>query len=114
MNQEYQLLTLTATQEQSQALAEAFRSCGFLVNYIDDNPGYAFDPNSVSTIIVAIVGAGGIGALIKSVVDIYRTKLDIKLGEDGKISEIKINSAMNSEDLLHFIEDIKMIFGNHG
>lgn len=111
MKNEYQIITIIATSEQNEALAEAFSSCGFSVNYTADKTGYAFDLGSMSTIIVAIVGAGGLGAIIKSVVDAFKTNFELKLDADGNISEIKIKSRMQPEELLRFITEIKNRFG---
>lgn len=110
MNKEYQLITITATNEQNKELAEAFSSCGFMVNYAGEGLGYAFDPNSISTIIVAVVGTGGVGLIIKSIVDLFKTKLDVTFDDNGDVKEIKISSHMQPDELVAFIDCIKRRF----
>ena len=111
MSKEYQLLSITATNEQNKEIAEAFSSCGFMVNYVGDEPGYAFDPSSMSTILVAILGTGGVGVIIKTIVDLFKTKLEVKFDNNGNVTEIKINSCMQSDELIDFVDCIKRKFG---
>lgn len=43
---------------------------------------------------------------------VKQTKLDIRIGENGKICRIKIEGAVPTKDLLHLVKDIKTTFEN--
>ena len=71
--------------------------------------GYRFSLNDISTIIVAILGAGGINAIITSIVQHHKKTIKVK-AKEGVITDIEIDSYMSKEELTELIGEIRSSF----
>ena len=112
MDQEYQVISIVATSEQNQAIYEAFSSCGIVAQFVSEQPGYHFSTEDVTTLIVAILGGGGVSALISAIVQHYKTKIITKF-ENGRITELEIDRKIKKDDLVDLVRKIKETFGNN-
>ncbi len=102
-------LSITGKPKHIIQLQDVFQKCGFKATVIDQSQGYYFDIDSVVTIIVAILGANGLGTILSNV--FFRNKKILKIKvEEGKIKELEIESNASNEQLEKFLSEIKKAF----
>jgi len=109
MSQEYQIIAITGKHEYNINLQAAFVECGFKTNFANQQVGYNFNLNDISTLIVAIIGAGGINAIIASIIQLHKKSIKVKT-ENGKITDLEIESCMSAEELSKLINEIHKAF----
>lgn len=109
IKKQFQIISITGKYDQINKIREIFHDCGFKTKFVDESVAYNFNVNDITTIIVAILGAGGINAIISNIIQHYRNHIKIKV-ENGKISELEIESSMKETELENFIKEIKQTF----
>ncbi len=111
-NKQYQIISITGKRSHISRIALAFHDCGFKTKISDKSVSYDFNADDFATVIVAVLGAGGINAIINNIIQHYKKHVKIKI-ENEQISELEIEGSMKEAELENLIKEIKDVFKNN-
>lgn len=101
--------SITGKPNQVKQFQDVLLKYGFKTTVVDQSQGYYFDIDGIVTIIAAILGANGLGAILSNI--FLRNKKIIKIKVDeGKIKELEIKSNASNEQIEKLLNEIKKAF----
>lgn len=112
MSNKFQIISISGQSDQIIQINDALKECGFKTKFNSFPISYNFNIDNISTIIVTLIGTGGINAILSNIIQHYKKNIKVKI-ENGKISELEIESSMKKTELENLIKEIKQAFENN-
>lgn len=106
MNKECIVFSIKGSYEQTQKISNSINLPNCRVTFADVSLGNNLNLNDISTLIVAIVGAGGISTILTSYIQSKKSSIKVKIS-DEKITDIELDSSMSPKEIQELIEVVK-------